>query len=116
LACLRAPELAGVFAPPVAGAEVWRERAFEAVIDGVWVTGVIDRVVVESGADGRARRATVFDFKTDRVTDEPGEQTRAAQRHAGQVDLYRRVVARLAGLDETAVTGEVVFTAVRQRV
>jgi ATP-dependent helicase/nuclease subunit A len=116
LACLRAPELASVFAPPAAGGEVWRERAFEAVIDGVWVTGVIDRVVVKRGSDRRAQRATVFDFKTDRVADEPGELARAAQRHAGQIDLYRRVVARLTGLEETAVTAEVVFTVVRRRV
>jgi ATP-dependent exoDNAse (exonuclease V) beta subunit len=115
LACLRAPELAGVFAPPAAGGEVWQERAFEAVIDGVWVTGVIDRVVVERGADRRARRATVFDFKTDRVADELGGLARAAQRHAGQIDLYRRVVARLTGLPETAVKAGVVFTAVRRR-
>ena len=95
---------------------MWRERAFEAVIDGVWVTGVIDRVMVERGADGRARRATGFDFKTDRVADESGELARAAQRHAGQVALYRRVVVRLTGLQETAVTAQVVFTAVRRRV
>jgi len=116
LACLRAPELASVFAPPAAASEVWRERAFEAVIDGVWVTGVIDRVVVERGAGGRVQRATVFDFKTDRVRNDPGELAHAAQRHAGQIDLYRRVVARLTGLRETAVTAEVVFTAVRRRV
>ena len=112
---MRAPALTGVFAPPAAGGEVWRERAFEAVIDGVWVTGVMDRVVVERGAEGHTQRATVFDFKTDRVADEPGEQARAAQRHAGQLDLYRRVVARLTGLTEVAVTAEVVFTAVRRR-
>jgi ATP-dependent exoDNAse (exonuclease V) beta subunit len=116
LECLRAPELAGVFAPPTGGGEVWRERAFEAVIDGVWVTGAIDRVVVERGADGRARRATVFDFKTDRVADEPGELARAAQRHAGQIDLYRRVVARFTGLTEATVKAAVAFTAVRRRV
>jgi ATP-dependent exoDNAse (exonuclease V) beta subunit len=116
LACLRASDLTGVFAPPTAGGEVWRERAFEAVIDGIWVTGVIDRVVVERGADGRARRATVFDFKTDRVADGSGELARAAQQHAGQVDLYRRVVARLTGLEETAVKAQVIFTTVRRRV
>jgi ATP-dependent exoDNAse (exonuclease V) beta subunit len=116
LACLRASELAVVFASPGAGAEAWRERAFEAVIDGVWVTGVIDRVVVGRDAEGRARRAKVFDFKTDRVADESGELARAAQRHAGQIDLYRRVVARLTGLPETAVTAEIVFTAIRRRV
>ena len=85
------------------------------VLDDTWVSGRFDRVIVERDARGRAVRATVFDFKTDLVGSEP-DLTKAAARHAVQMDLYRRVVARLAGLAESAVTGEVVFTRVGRRV
>ncbi len=116
-ACLEAPALAAVWARPAGQAEAWRERNFELVHDGVWVTGVFDRVVVERDAAGRAARATVFDFKTDRLRGgNPEELADAATRHAGQMALYRRAAARLLGLPESAVTAELVLTAVRTRV
>ena len=120
LACLRAPALAGVWEKnpraDSAGspqAEVWRERAFELVLDGAWVTGVFDRVVVERNANGRGLRATVFDFKTDAVADD-GEMSAAVVRHAAQLNVYRRAVARLAGVDAAAVGCALIFTR-RQR-
>ncbi len=111
--CLRAADLASLWEQKP-GAEVWRERAFEIVLDGVWVTGVFDRVVVERDGRGRAMRATVFDFKTDRVAND-AEIAAAVARHAGQITLYRRVVARLAGLAEKSVAGELVFTRLGRR-
>jgi len=48
---------------------VWRERAFEIVLDKVWLTGVFDRVVIERNATGGAVRASVLIFKTDRMDD-----------------------------------------------
>jgi ATP-dependent exoDNAse (exonuclease V) beta subunit len=116
VACLRAPELASVWARPAgaAAAEVWRERAFEVVLDGAWVTGVFDRVVVERDAAGRAVQATVFDFKTDRLADDSVDPV--AMRHAGQLNLYRRAAAVLTGMAVTAVTCELVFTRARRRV
>jgi hypothetical protein len=116
-ACVHAAELAEVWTRPGAsgGAAVWRERPFEIVLDGEWISGVVDRVVLERGVDGRARRATVYDFKTDRV--EPGADLHAAAaRHAAQCEIYRRVVATLAQLAPAAVGCEVVFTRVRRRV
>ena len=112
LACLSAPVLAGLWAAPT-GAELWRERSFEVVLDGAWVTGIFDRVVVERDAGGRARRARVIDFKTDRVPS-AAELTEAVARHAPQINLYRRVVAILAGLPLTAVECELVFTRLRR--
>ncbi|HVS51889.1 MAG TPA: UvrD-helicase domain-containing protein [Opitutaceae bacterium] len=108
LACLRAAELAEVWAGG-AGREVWRERGFEIVLDGAWVTGVFDRVVIERDAAGRARRAAVFDFKTDRVATEE-EIAAAVERHAAQLNSYRRVAAVLAGVAVAAVTCELIFT------
>jgi ATP-dependent exoDNAse (exonuclease V) beta subunit len=112
-ACLRAPALAAVWARPAEGAEVWRERAFEVVLDGAWVTGVFDRVVVERDGGGRVRRATVYDFKTDRLP--PGAiAAEHARRHAGQLAAYRRAAAVLAGAPCAAVAAAVVFTGAQQ--
>jgi ATP-dependent exoDNAse (exonuclease V) beta subunit len=110
LACLRAPELAEVWMKPVAAhVEVWRERAFEIVLDEVWVTGVFDRVLVEFDGAGSARRAAVYDFKTDRQAADVG-RAKAMARHEGQIGLYRRVVAVLTGLPAADVRAVLVFT------
>ncbi|MBL9201980.1 MAG: UvrD-helicase domain-containing protein [Opitutaceae bacterium] len=114
IGCVGAPELASVWAH-VRGAEVWRERAFEMVLDGAWVTGVFDRVVLQRGEHGRAERATVHDFKTDRLPS-GANLDQAVSRHAGQLALYCRAVAVLAGLRLEAVSGSVVFTGLRQMV
>lgn len=118
LGVLRAPALAELWLPPPKGerVEVWRERAFEIVLDGVWVSGVFDRVHVQRDASGQARAATVWDFKTDAVTASPAELERALRRHEGQLNLYRRVAGILAGLPPAAVRAEVVFTAAGRRV
>jgi hypothetical protein len=116
LACLRAPELAEVWAKPSdsARAVAWRERSFEIVLDGAWVTGVFDRVVVKQDAAGQPVDATIWDFKTDRVGSE-AEIAAAAERHGGQLALYRRVIAVLTGLAASRVSCELVFTRLRRR-
>ena len=114
VACLRSPSLQSVWTK-VGAAEVWRERAFEIVLEGVWVTGVFDRVVVEYGAGRRVDWVTVFDFKTDRVEDERSLQE-AARRHASQLNIYRRVAAVLVGVPIDAVSCELVFTRMQRRV
>jgi ATP-dependent helicase/nuclease subunit A len=114
-AVLAAPELAAVWSRPAGAAvEVWRERSFEMIWDEAWVTGTMDRVVIERAPDGRVIRATVYDFKTDRV--DIGRLAMAARKHDGQMRLYRQAVARLTGIPEEAVEAAVVFTRVRRSV
>ena len=115
LACLRAPELAEVWSrsPRAAGAEVWRERTFEVVRDGAWVTGIFDRVVIERDESAGVVRAVVFDFKTDRVAD-GAEIAAAVARHGAQLNLYRRVAAMLAGVEAASVACQLVFTRLRR--
>jgi ATP-dependent helicase/nuclease subunit A len=90
--------MADVWRKPPAG-EVWRERAFEVVIEQDWITGIFDRVIVERDSTGRVVRAVVVDFKTDSV--EPGEYETVAARYVQQLELYRKVVAVLteAGIE-----------------
>lgn len=111
---LRAPELAAIWVRPEGRAEVWRERSFEMIWDEAWVTGTMDRVVIERRADGVALRATVYDFKTDRI--EESQMAATARKYDSQMRLYRQAVARLTGLSEPAVRGLVVFTCLRQSV
>jgi ATP-dependent exoDNAse (exonuclease V) beta subunit len=103
VACLRSAELAPVWhrMETPCRVEVWREKAFEVVLDGVWLTGVFDRVVVEYDMDNRATAIWVIDFKTDRIPDSGPAGLIA--RHSTQLDLYRRVAALLTGLSPRAV-------------
>ncbi len=76
-----------------AGAVVERERPF-VLREGVrLIQGVLDRVVLEP-VTGGGRRATILDFKTDRIA--PGEGARleeAVERYRPQLDAYRSAVA-----------------------
>jgi len=109
LNCLQSAGLAAVFARPARNPEVWRERAFEVVLDGVWLTGVLDRVVVEREAVGRPVKAWVIDYKTDR-TKTGLDAAVAIEKHSGQLNLYRRVVAVLTGLPVKVIRSTLVLT------
>jgi ATP-dependent exoDNAse (exonuclease V) beta subunit len=116
LACLGDPQLSWIFARPTGIAEVWRERAFESVVDGVWITGVFDRVVIQRDAAGKCPSSvSVFDFKSDRVQ-EPDEVAGAVERHRDQIGFYRRVAAVLAGVSPARIDCRLVFTACRRAV
>ncbi len=110
-ACLGAAELAEVFARKDK-AEVWRERRFEIVIDGAWITGVFDRVVLERGMNGLVIAVTVYDFKTDRV--DTSAVDGLAERYAWQMGIYRRAAARLTGVSEVRVRCVLVSTSQRR--
>jgi ATP-dependent exoDNAse (exonuclease V) beta subunit len=105
LRCLQSAALTEIFARPAGNPVAWRERSFEAVLEGVWLTGAPDRVVVERDALGRATKAWVIDYKTDRIG-----VADAAERHAVQINLYRRVVAALNGLPVKSVRCTLVLT------
>ena len=107
-ACVESPHFADVWRREER-AEVWRERAFEIVLDGAWIAGAFDRVVVRRDASGRAMAVKVFDFKTERMADQSGVGE-AVRRHSGQLNLYRRVAAVLTGVPPGAVTCELIFT------
>jgi ATP-dependent helicase/nuclease subunit A len=101
-ACLQAPALAEVWQER-AQARLWRERAFEVVLDGMWLSGVFDRVVIDTTPTGTPVSARVYDFKTDESVRGAGE------RHARQMNFYRLAAAQLLGLPRTAVTCRLVL-------
>ncbi len=110
LRCLQNAKLAAVFTRPTGKVDVWRERPFEVVLGGEWLTGVLDRVMVERDAVGRAVKAWIIDYKTDRANGDRDAMALAGDRHAGQLNHYRRVVAVLTGLSLKAIRCTLVLT------
>lgn len=91
---------------------LWRERAYELFIDGVWETGQFDRVVFSEAAG--VRTAVVYDFKTNApLPDETpaafARRLRAA--YAQQLDGYRRALASLTGIPPERIAARLLLAA-----
>lgn len=75
--------------------ELWRERTFVVRDGDRLLRGTFDRVAFHAGG------ATIIDFKTDTKPD--------VDRYRPQVDAYRRALAKLRGLDPSAIACKLVF-------
>lgn len=97
---------------PSADAEVWRERNFEILLEGQWLSGTFDRVVVEPD------RAMIIDFKTDRVgTAEVGTSddiAKAVEKYRPQLDAYAEVLERMTGLTRDKIEMKLLFSTPRR--
>ncbi len=100
---LAGPTAQSLFKRPTHPCLLWRERSFDVIVDGQWMSGVFDRVHIQLDDTGHPVSATIHDFKTDRT-----DAAEIQSRHAGQMSAYRRAAALLLGLDETAVTSQTV--------
>ena len=86
-ALLRRPEIRERFERRGRKVALFREQAVEAILEGKWLSGVIDRLHVEEGGG----RVEWIDFKTDAV----GRPEELVARHAGQMAAYRQVLEQL---------------------
>lgn len=97
--------------------DLWRERGFELVAEGEWISGTFDRVVFLDGPEGR--RAEILDFKTNRRRAGESESAfalRLRDTYKGQMEGYRRALAHLSGLPERSILCTLLLTATRQAV
>jgi ATP-dependent helicase/nuclease subunit A len=101
--CLADETVAKRLAKPEGDVQLWRERAFDVVVDNEMISGVFDRVHVY------ADRAEIIDFKSDRVGDDLSLE-QAAEKYAPQMATYRQALAKLTGLAESAIRCSLVFT------
>ena len=96
--CMSSPQIKPFFESRD-GLRVYREQAIEAVIDGVWVSGVIDRLLVEFDKHGNALNAAIMDFKTDQVE----ESNELKERYGVQLANYRKMITQIYSLAEDNV-------------
>lgn len=107
---LNEPSVRALFVQAETNAELWREKAFELLIDDEWISGIFDRVVlVRDESSGDLQRADIIDYKTSRVEGEP-EIAAEAERYRPQMRLYRQALAKLTGLNEAEIRCCLVFT------
>lgn len=109
LRVLSAPEVQPWFRQGGQRRTAWMERRFDYIEKGGWVSGIVDRVVVEWDERGDPIRATILDFKTDAVATEEDMAARAAG-YAPQLALYVPAVMRMTGLKPEAIHKALIFT------
>ena len=102
-AFLEKPAAKEIFQKPKTPHELWREQAFDVVLDGEWVSGVFDRVFIELSADGSPASATIYDFKTDHGIDSEIEE-----RYRGQMEVYRAAASKLLRLPVERIKASIV--------
>lgn len=108
--CMQSAEVREALARPAGNAELWREKKFEIILDGKWVSGIFDRVVITRDAAGLPAAAAILDFKSNRdITTEAGMKNKAAQ-YKPQMELYRRALAGSLGLAENKISIQLLFT------
>lgn len=93
--------------------DLWRERSFAVRIErdgeASLLTGQFDRVGIVRDGDGRVRRATLVDFKTDAVRDAAMLASRV-EHYRPQIQAYREALGRMLGLAPEHVRASLVFT------
>ena len=92
------PEIAPLFKKDT-GAKVFNEFSFDALIDGKFARGSIDRLMLKC-AEGRPGKATIIDFKP-----------RAAHSEAAarQLGIYKRAVAKIFGIPEGNIAVKTIY-------
>ncbi len=104
---LESQEVRQTLSPLNDSSELWRERHFEVVLGGKWVTGVFDRVVINRDTNGIPASALIIDFKSDDIASGIAP---VAERYRGQMSLYRQALSKILQLDPDRITCRLVFT------
>lgn len=75
----------------------------------VLLSGFIDRLVVHRNASGKAIKARIYDYKTDRLTTSDSESEQR-EHHRLQMESYVRAMSTSLGIPKTSIDWELLFT------
>lgn len=100
---LESPAIRAILSRPSPEAICWREKRFEILLKGEWLSGTFDRVMLEKN------RATILDFKTDKTETDEALASRL-EGYRPQLETYREVLARMTGLSHNQIACKLLFT------
>lgn len=115
-AALAKPEIAAIFRRPHKHFFAYNEQDVDAIdeIDGktVWVSGIIDRLVIEYAEDGKTPvHAAIFDYKTNKIregNDTARHDAELREHYMPQMRAYARLIAGMFDLPAGAVSATLV--------
>ncbi len=87
---LEIPAVRSLFERNGQSIDLFREQPIDAIVDGKWLSGVVDRLHLHRDASGAVTRVEVIDFKTDALD----ELDKLVERYAAQMNAYLRVMER----------------------
>lgn len=87
---LKISNLRSLFERAGRSVDLFREQPVDAILDGKWLSGVMDRLHLHRDTAGVVTRVEVIDFKTDALDDIGG----LVERYSGQMNAYREVMER----------------------
>jgi ATP-dependent helicase/nuclease subunit A len=88
---LEIPAIRALFLRGDRSIQLLREQPLDAMLEGQWLSGVMDRVHLHREADGQVSRIEIIDFKTDTVA----EISTLVEKYTPQLHAYRTVMARI---------------------
>jgi ATP-dependent helicase/nuclease subunit A len=96
--CLGSDDIKALFSHPGGNPCLWREKRFDLVLDGTWISGCFDRVVIHRDGSGKISRVELIDFKTDICAADE-----LAARYALQLGKYRDVLTHLLKIEPSLI-------------
>ncbi|MDD5482561.1 MAG: UvrD-helicase domain-containing protein [Kiritimatiellae bacterium] len=109
LRAMAGTEIRAALAQPAGPAELWREKSFDVILAGKWVSGIFDRVVIRRADSGAPISAKIIDYKSNRAT-APEKISEISLGYKPQIALYRRALASLLNLRESDIEACLLFT------
>ncbi len=96
-------EIRNALSRPVGICELWREKQFELILNGEWISGQFDRVVIIKDKSGKPSCATILDFKSDKLKSQK-EIIDEVEEHRPQLLLYKKSLASLIKIPESQIS------------
>lgn len=87
---LKIPGLRQIFERRGRSAELFREQPADAILDGRWLSGVMDRIHLHRGPTGSVIAVQIIDFKTDAIDEMPA----LVERYSAQMMAYRQAMEK----------------------
>lgn len=88
---LEVPRLRQLFERKGRPLELFREQPVDGIVEGKWLSGVVDRLHLQRNSDGAVSRVELIDFKTDAIHD----ILLLAGKYSAQMDAYRTLMTRI---------------------
>jgi hypothetical protein len=109
IAAMQSEDTRKALSKPDGRVMLWREKSFELVLDGRWITGQFDRVTIRLNENGKPVAADILDYKSNRI-DKPDEFKKAIEHYRPQLEAYTGSLSAILKIPRKAITASLLFT------